>query len=85
MKENKRVTLCLSTQVGCALDCKFCATAKMGFKENLNSGEILDQYLLIRQKVKKPITNIVFTGMDSLIEDTTSNIEFDFALHGVLP
>ena len=35
----------------------------MGFKENLNSGEILDQYLLIRQKVKKPITNIVFMGM----------------------
>ena len=63
MKEDKRVTLCLSTQVGCALDCKFCATAKMGFKENLNSGEILDQYLLIRQKVKKPITNIVFMGM----------------------
>ena len=63
MKEGKRVTLCLSTQVGCALDCKFCATAKMGFKENLNSGEILDQYLLIRQKVKKPITNIVFMGM----------------------
>ena len=63
MKEGNRVTLCLSTQVGCALDCKFCATAKMGFKENLNSGEILDQYLLIRQKVKKPITNIVFMGM----------------------
>ena len=37
MNEGKRVTLCLSTQVGCALDCKFCATAKMGFKENLNS------------------------------------------------
>ena len=63
MNEGNRVTLCLSTQVGCALDCKFCATAKMGFKENLNSGEILDQYLLIRQKVKKPITNIVFMGM----------------------
>ena len=63
MNEGNRVTLCLSTQVGCALDCKFCATAKMGFKENLNSGEILDQYLLIRRKVKKPITNIVFMGM----------------------
>ncbi len=63
MNEGNRLTLCLSTQVGCALDCKFCATAKMGFKENLNSGEIIDQYLLIRQKVKKPITNIVFMGM----------------------
>ncbi len=63
MREKNRVTLCISTQVGCALDCKFCATAKMGFKENLSVGEILDQYLLARQKINKPITNIVFMGM----------------------
>ena len=63
MNEKNRVTLCLSTQVGCALDCKFCATAKMGFKENLSVGEILDQYLLARQKINKSITNIVFMGM----------------------
>ena len=63
MSEKNRVTLCISTQVGCALDCKFCATAKMGFKENLSVGEILDQYLLARQKINKPITNIVFMGM----------------------
>ena len=63
MNEKNRVTLCLSTQVGCALDCKFCATAKMGFKENLSVGEILDQYLLVRQKINKSITNIVFMGM----------------------
>jgi len=63
MNEKNRVTLCISTQVGCALDCKFCATAKMGFKENLSVGEILDQYLLTRQKINKPITNIVFMGM----------------------
>ena len=63
MNEKNRVTLCISTQVGCALDCKFCATAKMGFKENLSVGEILDQYLLARQKINKAITNIVFMGM----------------------
>ena len=63
MNEKNRVTLCISTQVGCALDCKFCATAKMGFRENLSVGEILDQYLLTRQKIHKPITNIVFMGM----------------------
>ena len=63
MNEKNRVTLCISTQVGCALDCKFCATAKMGFKENLSVGEIIDQYLLARQKINKPITNIVFMGM----------------------
>ena len=63
MNEKNRVTLCISTQVGCALDCKFCATAKMGVKENLSVGEILDQYLLARQKINKSITNIVFMGM----------------------
>ena len=63
MNEKNRVTLCISTQVGCALDCKFCATAKMGFKENLSVGEIIDQYLLARQKINNPITNIVFMGM----------------------
>ena len=47
MNEGSRTTLCLSNQVGCALDCKFCATAKMGFIENLDSGEIVDQSLLI--------------------------------------
>lgn len=63
MYEGKRVTLCLSTQVGCALDCKFCATAKMGFIENLDSGEIIDQYLLASSSIDDSITNVVFMGM----------------------
>ena len=63
MKEGSRTTLCLSTQVGCALDCKFCATAKMGFIDNLESGEIVDQFLLISKMLPKPITNVVFMGM----------------------
>ena len=63
MYENKRVTLCVSTQVGCAVDCKFCATAKMGFIKNLTAGEIIDQYLIISNSIDKHITNIVFMGM----------------------
>jgi len=63
MEEGKRITLCISTQVGCAVDCKFCATAKMGFIKNLTAGEILDQYLLILNSINKPITNVVFMGM----------------------
>ena len=63
MNEGSRTTLCLSTQVGCALDCKFCATAKMGFIDNLDSGEIVDQFLLISKILPKPITNVVFMGM----------------------
>ena len=63
IEEGKRVTLCVSTQVGCAVDCKFCATAKMGFIKNLTTGEIIDQYLLILNSIKKRITNVVFMGM----------------------
>ena len=61
--EGKRVTFCLSTQVGCALDCKFCATGKMGFLRNLTSGEIVEQVLLMMKLAKNPPTNIVFMGM----------------------
>ena len=61
--EQKRNTVCLSSQVGCALDCKFCATAKMGFIANLNPGEIVDQFLLVNKSLEKPITNVVFMGM----------------------
>ena len=63
MIENDRHTICLSSQVGCAVDCDFCATGKMGFKKNLSSGEIIDQLLFIKKNIKIPITNIVFMGM----------------------
>ena len=59
----KRLTLCISTQVGCPLDCKFCATATMGFSRNLTAGEIVDQVLTAQSMSDKPITNIVYMGM----------------------
>lgn len=61
--EERRLTVCLSSQVGCALDCDFCATGKMGLKRNLTSGEICDQLLHVRRFADRPITNIVFMGM----------------------
>lgn len=62
--EQKRTTLCISTQVGCPLNCKFCATGLMGYKKNLNSGEIFDQFMLAaREYGKDRITNIVYMGM----------------------
>ena len=61
--ESKRTTLCLSTQVGCPLDCKFCATGLMGFSRNLTVGEIIDQYLLTTKTYADKITNIVYMGM----------------------
>ena len=59
----KRLTLCVSTQVGCALNCKFCATASLKMKRNLTTGEIVEQFLQAQQHTDKPITNLVFMGM----------------------
>jgi 23S rRNA (adenine2503-C2)-methyltransferase len=61
--EPKRLTLCVSTQVGCAINCKFCATASLKMKRNLTTGEIVDQLLQAQKFSDKPITNLVFMGM----------------------
>ena len=62
--EEKRTTLCISTQVGCPLDCKFCATGLMGYKKNLTAGEIFDQYMFAAKNYgKDKITNLVYMGM----------------------
>ena len=61
--EKKRNTVCLSSQVGCALDCQFCATAKMGILRNLTVSEIIGQLLSVIKETKQKITNIVFMGM----------------------
>lgn len=63
----ERMTACVSSQVGCSLTCKFCATGYMDRKRNLNADEIYDQVVLIDQQAKKnynhPLTNIVYMGM----------------------
>ena len=67
--EDDRGTLCVSSQVGCALDCSFCATGRQGFNRNLSSAEIISQVWLASQLLeeeKKPgrkITNVVMMGM----------------------
>jgi 23S rRNA (adenine2503-C2)-methyltransferase len=58
-----RLTLCISTQVGCPLGCRFCATGSMGFKRDLTTGEIIDQVLQVRRDYGKRITNLVYMGM----------------------
>jgi len=63
MEHGERNTICLSTQVGCAVDCGFCATAKMGFIKNLTAGEIVDQFIQLRKISNKKVTNVVFMGM----------------------
>ena len=63
MEEGSRITVCLSTMVGCPVACPYCATGVMGFKRNLTAGEILDQLILIQSDLGAKVTNIVFMGM----------------------
>lgn len=58
-----RITACLSSQVGCAYGCTFCASGLDGWKRNLEAGEIVDQLMLLEQINSKRINNIVFMGM----------------------
>lgn len=66
MTYTDRQTVCISSQVGCAMGCSFCATGNMGFSRNLTRGEIIEQVLLtsalLRQE-KKSLTNVVLMGM----------------------
>ena len=62
--EEKRGTLCISSQVGCLIDCPFCATGHQGFNRNLSSSEIIGQVLLARKELDEGrLTNIVIMGM----------------------
>ncbi len=61
--ETGRMTLCISSQSGCAFGCKFCATGQIGFKKHLSPGEIVDQVLLAERISGEEIDNIVFMGM----------------------
>ena len=67
--ERPRGTLCISSQVGCALNCTFCATARKGYSRNLTSAEIIGQVWLAQRELgwgssqSRPITNIVLMGM----------------------
>jgi 23S rRNA (adenine2503-C2)-methyltransferase len=64
MPEDDHAIVCLSTQVGCPLDCTFCATGKMGFKRNLSAGEVVDQVIYFHRLIPEiPIRNLVFMGM----------------------
>jgi len=63
----KRMTACISSQVGCSLACKFCATGRLKLLKNLSAGEIYDQVVYLKNeaenKYKIPLTNIVLMGM----------------------
>ncbi|MBW8009986.1 MAG: 23S rRNA (adenine(2503)-C(2))-methyltransferase RlmN [Chloroflexi bacterium] len=78
MRYNKRCTLCISTQVGCAMGCTFCATGQMGFGRNLSSGEIVEQVIFFSRYLKKEDkrpTNIVVMGMGEPLHNYESTIQ----------
>jgi 23S rRNA (adenine2503-C2)-methyltransferase len=72
--ENKRYTLCISSQVGCKFCCRFCLSGKDGLKRNLTVSEIINQYLSVQDvNPKQKITNIVFMGTGEPL-DNFSNV-----------
>jgi 23S rRNA (adenine2503-C2)-methyltransferase len=68
-------TVCISSQVGCALGCQFCATGKMGFFRNLTAGEIIQQVIECEQRVNTRLTNVVFMGMGEPFLNYDATIE----------
>lgn len=63
MYDDDRITLCASTQAGCACGCRFCATGALGFKRDLQPHEILGQFIAAEKLSGAKITNVVFMGM----------------------
>lgn len=61
--DDGRLTICISNQAGCAMGCRFCSTARIGFKRNLECAEILDQICQVRRESGARNDNIVFMGM----------------------
>ena len=77
--EEDRNTLCVSSQVGCAMGCSFCLTGTMGFRRNLTTAEIVNQVCAVRDWAlannKGPLTNIVFMGMGEPLANLTPLLE----------
>src|SRR5262245_12152038 len=60
---DEKYVVCVSSQVGCAMGCVFCATGRMGFVRNLAAWEIVDQVLQVRADAPHPVRGVVFMGM----------------------
>ncbi|MFM7363884.1 MAG: 23S rRNA (adenine(2503)-C(2))-methyltransferase RlmN [Cuspidothrix sp.] len=71
---DKRLTVCVSTQVGCPMACDFCATGKGGYKRNLTRGEIVDQVLTVQEDFQQRVSNVVFMGMGEPLLNTENVI-----------
>jgi 23S rRNA (adenine2503-C2)-methyltransferase len=78
-----KITACISTQVGCALGCTFCATATLGLKRNLTAGEIVAQVLLLQNRMEpERLTNLVLMGMGEPLHNFDNVIQALQAITG---
>lgn len=79
IREEKRNTLCISTQVGCAMGCRFCLTGKQGLRRGLDTYEMVDQFLSVQRTISKDeeIRNVVLMGMGEPLDN------FDRVLHAL--
>ena len=75
LDERDRKTICLSTQVGCRLGCKFCATGYLKFQRNLTAGEIIDQAGTISADSSCKINNLVYMGMGEPLDNYENTIK----------
>lgn len=78
---DNRLSVCLSTQVGCAYGCEFCASGVMGWKRHLEAWEIVDQFLQIQRKQTERISNIVFMGMGEPLANYDNTLKALRLLH----
>ena len=84
MRYEDRNSVCISTQSGCAMNCSFCATGKMGFIRNLSSGEILSQVIYFERLLRKEslsVTNVVLMGMGEPFNNYDASIKSIYTLN----
>ena len=67
---SKRLTVCVSSQVGCPMNCDFCATGKGGYERNLTCAEIVDQVLTVQEDFQQRVSHVVFMGMGEPLLNT---------------
>jgi 23S rRNA (adenine2503-C2)-methyltransferase len=77
----KRLTVCVSSQVGCPMACDFCATGKGGFLRNLETHEIVDQVLTVQEDFGQRVSNIVFMGMGEPLLNSANVVKAARSLH----
>ncbi|MCX7856853.1 MAG: 23S rRNA (adenine(2503)-C(2))-methyltransferase RlmN [Deltaproteobacteria bacterium] len=75
MPEEDRTTLCVSTQIGCKMGCRFCVTGKIGFIRNLTTDEIVSQMMSVKKLTDTTITNVVFMGMGEPMDNVENVIK----------